>query len=112
MLFRSIGEDKINKLDKDSLLGSLTFKSYPVYESCLQEKMTKLSFVGQGERAIEILALVHTNMCGPFDVQARGSYVYFITFIDDYSRYGFMYLMHRKFEAFKKFIEFRHELKK
>ena len=51
-------------------------------------------------------------MCGPFDIQARGGYVYFITFIDDYSWYGFVYLMHRKSEVFEKFIEFRHEVEK
>ena len=36
--------------------------------------------MGQGKRATKILALVHTNVCGPFDVQARGDYIYFITF--------------------------------
>ena len=80
-----IGEDRLDKLEKDGLLGPLTFESYPVYESCLQEKMVKLPFVGQGERATEILALVHTDVCGPFDVQARDGYIYFITFTDDYS---------------------------
>ena len=53
-----IGEDKLNKLEKDVLLGPLTFESYPIYESCLQKKMVKLPFVGHTERAIEILALV------------------------------------------------------
>ena len=33
--------------------------------------MAKLSFVGHGERATELLALIHTDVCGPFDVQAR-----------------------------------------
>ena len=107
-----IGEDRLNKLEKDGLLGPLTFEFYLVYESCLQEKMAKLPFVGQGKRATEMLALIHTDMCGSFDVQARGSYIYFITFIDDYSWYGFMYLMYRKSEAFEKFIEFRHEVEK
>ena len=32
--------------------------------------------------------------------------LYFITFTDDYSRYGYVYLMKRKFEAFEKFKEF------
>ena len=53
-----IGENRLNKLEKDGLLGPLTFESYPVCELCLQEKMIKLLFMGQGERAIEILALV------------------------------------------------------
>ena len=74
--------------------------------------MTKLPFVGHGERATDLLALVHTNVCGPFDVPARGNFVYFITFIDDLSRYGYVYLMKHKSEAFEKFKEFRHEVEK
>ena len=37
---------------------------------------------------------------------ARGGYEYFVTFTDDYSRYGFIYLMQRKSETFSKFKEF------
>ena len=40
-------------------------------------------------------------------IQARGGYEYFITFTDDYSRFGYMYLMKWKSEAFEKFKEFR-----
>ena len=65
--------------------------------------------MGHGERATEILVLVHIDVCGPFNVQARDGYVYFITFIDDYSWYEFVYLMHHKFEIFEKFKEFKHE---
>ena len=39
-------------------------------------------------------------------IQARGGYEYFITFINDYSRYGYVYLMRQKSEAFEKFKEF------
>ena len=83
-----IREDRLNKLKKDGISDSLHLESYPACKSCLREKIVKLSFVGYGERAIELLALVHTDMCGPFDVQVRGGYSYFITFIDDLSRYG------------------------
>ena len=38
---------------------------------------------------------------------ARGGYEHFITFIDDYSRYGYIYLMRHKFETFEKFKEFK-----
>ena len=37
-------------------------------------------------------------------------YEYFITFMDDYLRYGYVYLMRQKFEAFEKFKEFRAEV--
>ena len=74
--------------------------------------MAKLSFVGHEERATETLALVHTDVYGPFDVQARGGYLYFIILIDDFSRYGFVYLMHHKSDTFEKFKEFRCEVEK
>ena len=74
--------------------------------------MTKLSFVEHGERATDLLALVHMDVCGPFDVSARGNFVYFIIFTDDMSRYGYVFLMKHKSEAFERFKEFRHEVEK
>ena len=65
-----------------------------------------------GERATDLLALVHTDVCGPFDVPARGNFVYFITFTNDMSRYGYVFLMKHKSEAFERFKEFRHEVEK
>ena len=43
-------------------------------------------------------------------IQARGDYEYFITFTDDYSRFGYVYLMKWKSEAFEKFKEFKTEV--
>ena len=73
--------------------------------------MAKLPFVGHGERATELFILVHTDVCGSFDVQTRNSYTYFITFINDLSWYGYVYLMKYKSEAFEKFNEFSYEVK-
>ena len=64
-------------------------------------------FKAEGYRAKEVLDLVHTDLCGPMSTSARGGYVYFITFIDDYSRYGYIYLMRNKSEAFEKFKEYK-----
>ena len=41
---------------------------------------------------------------------ARGGYRYFITFTDDFSRYGYIYLMRVKSESFEKFKEFKSEV--
>ena len=40
-----------------------------------------------------------------------GGYSYFITFTNDFSRYGHVYLMKYKFEAFEKFRENKNEVK-
>ena len=59
------------------------------------------------DSCIELLR-VHTDICGPFTPLAIGGYKYFITFINDYSCYGFVELIREKFdslEAFKVFKE-------
>ena len=74
--------------------------------------MPKSPFSGKCERATELLALVHSDVCGPMSSQARGGYEYFVTFTDVASRYGYVYLMRHKSETFEKFEEFRHEVEK
>ena len=68
-----------------------------------------MPFTTEGYRAKECLELVYTNVCGHFNVNAQGRYEYFIMFTNDYSRFMFIYLMHRKSEALDKFIEFKVE---
>ena len=44
------------------------------------------------------------------NVEVRGGYRYFLTFTDDLSRYGYIYLMKHKSETFEKFKEFQSEV--
>ena len=74
--------------------------------------MTKRPFSAKGERSKEPLQLVHSDFCDLLSIQARGGYEYFVTFINDYSRYGYVYLMHKKSETFGKFKEFMAEAEK
>ena len=46
----------------------------------------------------------------PIGTSARGGFSYFVTFTDDFSRYGYGYLMKYKSEAFEKFKEFKNEV--
>ena len=62
------------------------------------------------ERATDLLKMIHTDICGPMNVKARGGYRYFLTFIDDLSRYGYIYLKKHKSETFEKFKEFQSEV--
>ena len=75
-------------------------------------KDSQVPFIGYEERATELLILVHIDVCGPFDVQVRSGYSYFVTFIDDLSRYGYVYLMKHKSETFERFKKFRHKVEK
>jgi len=73
-----IGEKRIERLHKDGLLDSFDFESIETCESCLLGKMTKTPFVGQSERASELLGLVHTDVRGPMNSVARGGFQYYL----------------------------------
>ena len=72
--------------------------------------MTKTPFSGTVERATDLLEIIHTDVCGPMSVEAHGDYHYFLTFTDDLSRYGYIYLMKHKYETFEKFKEFQSDV--
>ena len=72
--------------------------------------MTKAPFAGHSERAIDLLGLLHTDVYGLISSIARGGYQYFITFTDDFRRYGYIYLMRHKSESFEKFKLFKNEV--
>ena len=74
--------------------------------------MIKSHFIGKDKRASDVLKLIHTDVCGPMSISAKDGYVYFITFIDDYSRYGYVYLIKHKLESFEMFKRFWNEVEK
>ena len=78
------------------------FESYNECYACLLGKMAKSPFTKQGERTNERLELIHSDVCGPMRSMARDGFYYFITFIDDFSRYKYVYLLRHKSEFFEK----------
>ncbi|KAL0394995.1 UNVERIFIED_CONTAM: Retrovirus-related Pol polyprotein from transposon TNT 1-94 [Sesamum latifolium] len=105
-----ISKDRIRRLIDSKSLEIDDLDHLPTCESCLKGKMTKKPFVGQSAIANGLLDLVHTDVCGPLSVPDRGGFSYFITFTDDHSRYGYVYLMRYKSEAFGRFKEYRLEV--
>jgi hypothetical protein len=72
-------------------------------ESCLLGEIIKAPFTDRSEATSDLLGLVHTDVCQPVSFVAKGGFQYFITFTDDFGRYGYIYLMRRKSESFEKF---------
>ena len=79
-------------------------------EICVEDKMARASFKSV-ERSIEPLKLVHSDVCDMKVVQTRGGKKYFITFIDDCTRYCYVYLLRSKDEAIEAFIQYRMRLR-
>ena len=91
-------------------MNSFDFESFETCESCLLRKMTKTPFTRHSKRVNDLLVLIHLDVCGPLSSTTRGDYQYFITFTDDFSRYGYVYLMKHKFESFEMFKIFKNEV--
>ena len=83
-------------------------------ESCKSGKHHREKFIsGVSNRAKEPLELVHTDLCGPMQTPSLTGNVYFMSFIDDYSRKTWVYLLKQKsqyfyvFKIFKSMVEMR-----
>ena len=74
--------------------------------------MTKKLFSTKDNRYKGLSKLIHTDVYESLNINAWGGLAYFITFIDDYLRYGYDYLLNRKSEVFEKFKEFWDEEEK
>lgn len=103
-------ERRLKKLPTSSLyrdgikdkLGDL-----PLCEACVFGKQKELPFKNKTpQRAKAVLELVHVDICGPISGKSFGGAQYFITFIDDYSRYSHTYILKHKSEAYEVFVEY------
>lgn len=72
-------------------------------EICNKNKIHTLPFKLSKSRETEILNLVHSDICGPINVNSLAGSKYFVTFIDDCSRYTEIFMRKRSdvLEAFK-----------
>ena len=100
----------MKKLHKDGFSESLGYESFDACEPCLLGKMTETPFSRTMEQATDLLEIIHTDVCDPMSIEARGGYRYVLTLTDDLSRYGYVYLMKHKSETFEKFKEFQSEV--
>ncbi|GKA85347.1 retrotransposon protein, putative, ty1-copia subclass [Tanacetum coccineum] len=105
-----ISKKRIEKLQHDGLLDSTNIKSFEKCVSCMSRKMARKPYSHQVERAKDLLGLIHTDVCGPFKIMSRQGASYFVTFINDFSRYGYVYLLKHKHEVFETFRVFQKEV--
>ncbi|GJW79517.1 retrotransposon protein, putative, ty1-copia subclass [Tanacetum coccineum] len=88
-----ISKKRIEKLQHDGLLNSTDLRAFEKCVPCMSGKMARKPYTHQVERAKDLLGLIHTDVCGPFKITSRQGANYFVTFTDDFSRYGYVYLV-------------------
>jgi Integrase core domain len=76
---------------------------------CAKGKQTSMHKY-TANRMTDVLELIHTDICRPFPTTTRNGHVYFISFIDDYSRYAYIYLIKEKAQDLDTFKSFKSEV--
>lgn len=82
-------------------------------EECCKVKKVKKEFKHVlSTKSREKLELVHSNVCIPFEVRSNGGNHYFLTFIYEFNRYMWIYLIERKSDVFTLFKKFKFHIEK
>ena len=73
---------------------------------CEREEHKK-TFPSSESKAKGILEIIHSDVCGPMSSSSLSEYVYYVSFIDDFSRKAWIYFMKNNDEVFNKLKEFK-----
>lgn len=79
----------------------------PFCTTCQLAKSHKLPFVMSNSRAMKPFDLIHSDLWGPSPISSITSVKYFRLFIDDNTRFTWLYLLNTKDETFSYFLKFK-----
>jgi len=98
----------IKKIINLNLIPKSSFGSSSRCEICVQGKYVRIPFHSI-TRNFEPVQLIHSDVCDSNIVLTRGGRRYFVTFIDDYSKFCYTYLLKFKDEVFDWFKMYKTE---
>jgi hypothetical protein len=107
----------ISRLSTMSLISNITTVKGSKCHSCMQSKRPRKPHKAAEERHLAPLELIHSDLCEMNGVLTKGSKRYFMTLIDDASRFCYVYLLKTKdgaldyFKIYKVEVENQLEIK-
>ncbi|MCO5604581.1 hypothetical protein L7F22_058749 [Adiantum nelumboides] len=105
--FGHVGYGSLMTLQRHNMVHDLSLLEMPprhVCEGCVLGKMHRFAFSQDGSvRATQKLQFVHSDVCGPMRTPSVGNSLYFVTFIDDFSRFCWVYPLKAKSDVFAVF---------
>jgi len=103
-----VNHDTISHLIKTGHLSLTSVLPNPsLCASCEQAKSKCVPFCLNEKRASHILDLVHCDLWGPAPVCSNFGFQYYVIFVDDYSRFTWLYPLHLKYEFYDIFVHFK-----
>jgi len=76
-------------------------------EHWIYGKQSRVRFPSRSTRKMRIIELVHSDVFGLVSVTSLGGSMYYVAFIDDFSRKTWIYFLRKKSKVFKRFKEFK-----
>ena len=76
-------------------------------EYCVYDKQCKKGFDENEKRATRPLQLVHSDVVGPITPVSYDEKSYFVTFLDDYTHFCYVYAIANKSDVYQKCSEYR-----
>ena len=74
---------------------------------CLSGKIHRLPFRTSKFTAHSPLELVHSDVWGPTPVSSINEFKYYVLFVDQYTRFTWIYFLKHKSEVFPMFVKFK-----
>ncbi|GJZ77818.1 retrovirus-related pol polyprotein from transposon TNT 1-94 [Tanacetum coccineum] len=113
----NVWHGRLGHVNFNSMRRLIKFNSIPNFhidskykcETCVEAKLTRSSFKSV-KRKTKPLDMIHTDICDLKSLPTKGGNKYFITFIDDCTKYCYVYLLKSKDEAIDKFVLYKTEV--
>ena len=106
-----LGAHGLKKLAQNKLVEGFNYdmsSKLSFCEPCVSGKHHRSQFPANcSERSSQPLGLVHSDVCGKMSTQSLSGAEYFLTFIDDKTRYVWVYVLKHKHEVFERFLEWK-----
>ena len=74
----------------NGVLKAFDFTDFGICVDCIKGKQTNKAKKQSIRRTSDVLEIIHIDVSGPYDMCLNGQR-YFISFIDDYSRYMYLF---------------------
>ena len=109
-IFGHLNFKYLQEIQKKSMVEGLpaTKTSNGNCKGCFVSKHREHKFDrGKVSHAKSILVLTHSDISGPIPTTSMIGSRYVLTFIDDFSRYTWVFFLQKKYEVFERFTEFK-----
>ena len=103
-----VNHSVISFLNRKGHLSLTSLLPYPsLCNTCQLAKSHRLPYSRNERRLSHVLDLIHCDLWGPSPVKSNSGFFYYVIFIDDYSRFTWLYPLKFKSDFFDTFLQFQ-----